>query len=305
MSDDAIPKFSANTGAGGGAGISRVSLSGGLGGGAAEGGRHRAGGGGGDRRARGPAALERGAGLTFLPTPSAIGAAFVKEFWLIPCRTGGHTVVVAGGGLRHRQRGRPPAGRRHHPVSLRRERLVTPYILVLVTTPMLALVPLLILRSSAFGYEPRIIAVALASASDGDDHIPLGASRFSPHRTAPHRSRWSRSYGDTYTLREARAGRCAAQDPWPLRIVSSSGWMIGAIFGMLTAWAPRSVAAASASHNRLTTYSSYMINMPEFLRRSFLIPVGHGRIAIMYGHVLLLYRHGQAGRREPPSPSKS
>ena len=42
------------------------------------------------------------------------------------------------------------------------EKIVTPYILLLVTTPMIALVPLLILRFG-FGSEPRIIAVALAS----------------------------------------------------------------------------------------------------------------------------------------------
>ena len=42
------------------------------------------------------------------------------------------------------------------------EKIIAPYILLLVTTPMLALVPLLILRFG-FGYEPRIIAVALAS----------------------------------------------------------------------------------------------------------------------------------------------
>ncbi len=42
------------------------------------------------------------------------------------------------------------------------EKVVTPYILLLVTTPMLALVPLLILRFG-FGSEPRIIAVALAA----------------------------------------------------------------------------------------------------------------------------------------------
>ena len=35
------------------------------------------------------------------------------------------------------------------------EKIITPYILLLVTTPMLALVPLLILRFG-FGYEPRI-----------------------------------------------------------------------------------------------------------------------------------------------------
>ncbi|MCB1468021.1 MAG: ABC transporter permease, partial [Rhizobiaceae bacterium] len=40
------------------------------------------------------------------------------------------------------------------------EKIIAPYILILVTTPMLALVPLLILRFG-FGYTPRIIAVAL------------------------------------------------------------------------------------------------------------------------------------------------
>jgi NitT/TauT family transport system permease protein len=42
------------------------------------------------------------------------------------------------------------------------EKIITPYILLLVTTPMIALVPLLIL---VFGFTltPRIIAVALAS----------------------------------------------------------------------------------------------------------------------------------------------
>ena len=42
------------------------------------------------------------------------------------------------------------------------EKVITPYILLLVTTPMLALVPLLILNFG-FGFTPRIIAVALAS----------------------------------------------------------------------------------------------------------------------------------------------
>ena len=42
------------------------------------------------------------------------------------------------------------------------EKIITPYILLLVTTPMMALVPLLLLK---FGFTstPRIIAVALAA----------------------------------------------------------------------------------------------------------------------------------------------
>ena len=41
------------------------------------------------------------------------------------------------------------------------EKIITPYIIILVTTPMLALVPLLVLKLG-FGLEPRIVAVALA-----------------------------------------------------------------------------------------------------------------------------------------------
>ncbi len=64
------------------------------------------------------------------------------------------------------------------------EKIVTPYILLLVTTPMLALVPLLILRFG-FGSEPRIIAVALASGPDGDDQFG--------HRLPPRRPRQDRA----------------------------------------------------------------------------------------------------------------
>ena len=76
------------------------------------------------------------------------------------------------------------------------EKIVTPYILLLVTTPMLALVPLLILRFG-FGYEPRIIAVALASgpmvminAATGFRRVDAARSRW-PAPTAPRRCRSS------------------------------------------------------------------------------------------------------------------
>ncbi|UUZ77782.1 hypothetical protein LP414_12525 [Polaromonas sp. P1(28)-13] len=48
------------------------------------------------------------------------------------------------------------------------EKIVAPYILLLVTTPMLALVPLLILNFG-FGYAPRIIAGGSGLRADGDD----------------------------------------------------------------------------------------------------------------------------------------
>ena len=64
------------------------------------------------------------------------------------------------------------------------EKIITPYILLLVTTPMIALVPLLML-ASASAATPRIIAVALAIGPDGDDQRR--------HRLPPHRSRQDRA----------------------------------------------------------------------------------------------------------------
>jgi NitT/TauT family transport system permease protein len=248
MSDDAIPKFSGETGAGGGAGISRASLSGGLGGGAAE------------AAVIALVAVVVIGGLEFLlrwnevpayilPTPSAIGAAFVKEFWLILPHWG-HTVVVLGAGFSI------GAG-----VGLLLaavitqfpfvEKVVTPYILVLVTTPMLALVPLLILRFG-FGYEPRIIAVALAS---GPMVMINAATGF--RRTDSAKIALARSYGAS-TLQIFWKVR--APMALPMILV---GLMIGAIFGMLTAVGAEMVGGGFGLGNRLTTYSS-MINMPEF-----------------------------------------
>ena len=54
-----------------------------------------------------------------------------------------------------------------------------------VTTPMIALVPLLVLNIG-FGMEPRIIAVALAVGPDGHDQL---RDRFPPHRPRQDRPR--------------------------------------------------------------------------------------------------------------------
>ena len=98
--------------------------------------------------------------LYILPPPSAVALALVSDFHLILPHLG-HTLVEllagfaigAGAGLLL------AALVTQFPFA---EKVIAPYILLLVTTPMLALVPLLILRFG-FGYEPRIIAVALAS----------------------------------------------------------------------------------------------------------------------------------------------
>jgi NitT/TauT family transport system permease protein len=131
------------------------------------------------------------------------------------------------------------------------EKVVTPYILLLVTTPMLALVPLLILRFG-FGYTPRIIAVALAAGPMVMINAATGFRRVDRAKIA-----LARSYGAS-TL----------QIFWKIRApmalpVILVGLMIGSIFGLLTAVGAEMVGGGFGLGNRLTSYSS-MIQMPQF-----------------------------------------
>jgi NitT/TauT family transport system permease protein len=131
------------------------------------------------------------------------------------------------------------------------EKIVAPYILLLVTTPMLALVPLLILRFG-FGYEPRIIAVALAAGPMVMINAATGFRRVDSAKIA-----LARSYGAS-TLQIFWKVR--APMALPMILV---GLMIGAIFGLLTAVGAEMVGGGFGLGNRLTTYSS-MIQMPQF-----------------------------------------
>ena len=131
------------------------------------------------------------------------------------------------------------------------EKIVTPYILLLVTTPMLALVPLLILRFG-FGYEPRIIAVALASGPMVMINSATGFRRVDLAKIA-----LARSFGAT-TLQIFRKIRIPMA--LPMIIV---GLMVGSIFGLLTAVGAEMVGGGFGLGNRLTSYSS-LIQMPQF-----------------------------------------
>ncbi|TIX79522.1 MAG: ABC transporter permease subunit, partial [Mesorhizobium sp.] len=131
------------------------------------------------------------------------------------------------------------------------EKIVAPYILILVTTPMLALVPLLILRFG-FGYTPRIIAVALAAGPMVMINAATGFRRVDSAKIA-----LARSYGAS-TLQIF--WRIRAPMALPMILV---GLMIGAIFGLLTAVGAEMVGGGFGLGNRLTTYSS-MIQMPQF-----------------------------------------
>src|SRR5690606_11987483 len=131
------------------------------------------------------------------------------------------------------------------------EKIITPYILLLVTTPMLALVPLLILRFG-FGYEPRIIAVALAAGPMVMINAATGFRRVDQAKIA-----LARSYGAS-TLQIFWKVRA----PMALPMIFV-GLMVGSIFGLLTAVGAEMVGGGFGLGNRLTSYSS-MIQMPQF-----------------------------------------
>jgi len=131
------------------------------------------------------------------------------------------------------------------------EKIVAPYILMLVTTPMLALVPLLILRFG-FGYEPRIIAVALASGPMVMINSATGFRRVDLAKIALARSFGASTMQIFLKIRIPMA--------LPMIIV---GLMVGAIFGLLTAVGAEMVGGGFGLGNRLTTFSA-TIKMPQF-----------------------------------------
>ena len=131
------------------------------------------------------------------------------------------------------------------------EKVVTPYILLLVTTPMLALVPLLILRFG-FGSEPRIIAVALASGPMVMINSATGFRRVDLAKIALARSFGANTFQIFTKIRIPMA--------MPMIIV---GLMVGSIFGLLTTIGAEMVGGAEGLGNRLTYYSA-LIRMPQF-----------------------------------------
>jgi NitT/TauT family transport system permease protein len=184
-----------------------------------------------------------------MPRPSEIGVALVTEFPLIAPHLGYTLVELFGGFAIGASVGLVLAGViTQFPFV---EKIVTPYILLLVTTPMLALVPLLILRFG-FGYEPRIIAVALASGPMVMINAATGFRRVDSGKIA-----LARSYGAS-TLQIFWKVRA----PMALPMIFV-GLMVGSIFGLLTAVGAEMVGGGFGLGNRLTSYSS-RIQMPEF-----------------------------------------
>jgi NitT/TauT family transport system permease protein len=131
------------------------------------------------------------------------------------------------------------------------EKIITPYILLLVTTPMIALVPLLMLR---FGFDstPRYIAVALAS---GPMVMINSATGF--RRTDLAKIALARSYG-------ANSLQIFTKVRFPLALpMIIVGLMVGSIFGLLTAVGAEMVGGKNGLGNQLSVYAS-LIKMAHF-----------------------------------------
>jgi NitT/TauT family transport system permease protein len=124
------------------------------------------------------------------------------------------------------------------------EKIITPYILLLVTTPMLALVPLLTLNFG-FGYTPRIIAVVLASGPMVMINSATGFRRVDSAKIA-----LARVYGASTLQIFAKIRVPMAM---PMIIV---GLMMGAIFSVITVVGAEMSGGGFGLGSRLTTYSS-------------------------------------------------
>jgi NitT/TauT family transport system permease protein len=133
------------------------------------------------------------------------------------------------------------------------EKVIAPYILMMVTTPMLAFVPFLRLKLG-FGLWPIVIAVALAS---GPMVMINAATGF--RRTDLAKIALARSYG-------ANTFQIFTKIRFPLAMpMIVVGFMVGSIFGLLTAVGGEMVAASEDGGlgERLVYFSS-LARMPEF-----------------------------------------
>lgn len=132
------------------------------------------------------------------------------------------------------------------------EKVITPYILMLVTTPMLALVPLLSVKLGFDSIAPRVIVVALAS---GPMVMINAATGF--RRTDLGKIALARSYG-------ASTVQLFTKIRFPMALpMIVVGLMIGAIFGLLTAVGAEMVGSSEGLGNRLVYYSS-RVQMDNF-----------------------------------------
>lgn len=152
------------------------------------------------------------------------------------------------------------------------EKIITPYILLLITTPTLALVPLLMLKLG-FNIWPRIIAVSLAS---GPMVMINSATGF--RRTDLAKIALAKSYGAT-TFQIFKMIRFPLA--LPMIIV---GLLVGGIFGLITAVGADMVGGKIGLGNRLAYYSA-LARMAHFFAIIILVATIGISIWILFSRV--------------------
>ena len=133
------------------------------------------------------------------------------------------------------------------------EKIVAPYIIILVTTPMLALVPFLrigVIKS--FSIWPIVVAVALAA---GPMVLINSATGF--RRTDLAKIALARSYGAS-TFQIFRTIRFPLA--LPMIIV---GFMVGSIFGLLTAVGAEMVSSQEGLGHQIVYFSTFPRTTPQ------------------------------------------
>ena len=131
------------------------------------------------------------------------------------------------------------------------EKIITPYILILVVTPAMALVPLLMMQLG-FTIVPRIIAVSLAAGPMVMINATTGFRRTDLAKIA-----LAKSYG-------ASTFQIFTKIRFPLALpMINVGLLVGGIFGLITAIGADMVGGKNGLGNRLSYYSS-LGRMAEF-----------------------------------------
>lgn len=124
------------------------------------------------------------------------------------------------------------------------EKIITPYILLLITTPTIALVPLLMLRMG-FTIWPRIIAVSLAVGPMVMINSVTGFRRTDLAKIA-----LAKSYG-------ASTFQIFSKIRFPLALpMINVGLLVGGIFGLITAVASDMIGGKMGLGNKIAYYSS-------------------------------------------------
>ncbi|MHB8277130.1 MAG: ABC transporter permease [Candidatus Humimicrobiaceae bacterium] len=140
------------------------------------------------------------------------------------------------------------------------EKIITPYIILLVTTPTIALVPLLMLRLG-FNIWPRIIAVALAVGPMVMINSVTGFRRTDLAKIA-----LAKSYG-------ASLFQIFMKIRFPLALpMVNVGLLVGGIFGLITAVGSDMVGGKMGLGNRIAYYSA-LARMANFFAVILLVSI--------------------------------